>query len=319
MKRGNWLRLLAHRLGLLLVASIAAHAIVYLAPGEPTAVDPSNPRLKPADIERIRDAFHLDDPLPVQYLRWMGDLASGELRSFSDGSPVLPLIGEHLLNSLPLFVCATLFAWTLAFPIGIRSALRRGSVFDRSTTVVAFALLSAPSFFLAYLLLLMLTGWFDMPVLGMRTFGAPDTGFAAWMDRLWHLAVPSLLLGATGLAALSRYVRAQMLEVLAEDFVRTAQAKGLPRDLVVYRHAMRNALLPFITMFGLMLPSLVGGSVIIEQIFAWPGIGRLSYEAIVERDFPVILTLNLIAAALTIVGTLLADLLYSAADPRVRA
>ncbi len=297
---------------------MVAHAVVYLAPGEPSQVDPSNPRMKAEDVERIRAAFHLDDPMHVQYARWIGDLFTGELRSFRDDSPVLPLIGEHLANSAPLFVCATLFAWTLAFPIGIRAALRRGSGFDRVSTVLSYALLAAPSFFLAYLLLLVLTGWFGLPLLGTQSFGAADTGLAAWMDRLWHLAVPSLLLGLVSLAALTRYVRAQMLDVLRMDYIRTAHAKGLPADRVVYGHGLRNAALPFITMFGLMLPSLVGGSVIIEQIFAWPGIGRLSYDAILARDFPVILTINLVAAVLTIAGTTLADLLYTFADPRMR-
>ena len=138
------------------------------------------------------------------------------------------------------------------------------------------------------------------------------------MDRLWHLAIPSLMSALTGIAVLSRYVRSQMLEVISQDYIRTARAKGLDEEAVVYRHALRNALLPFITMFGFLLPGLIGGSVIFEQIFAWPGLGRLGYEAILARDFPVILTINFIAAALTLAGTFLSDILYAVADPRIR-
>jgi peptide/nickel transport system permease protein len=139
-----------------------------------------------------------------------------------------------------------------------------------------------------------------------------------FMDRLWHLAIPSLLAALGGIAVYSRYVRSQMLEVLSQDYVRTARAKGLAEDDVIYHHALRNALLPFVTMFGLMIPSLVGGSVIVEQIFAWPGLGRLFYDAVLARDFPVILTLNFIGAVLTLAGTFVSDLLYAVVDPRIR-
>jgi peptide/nickel transport system permease protein len=304
---------------LLVVVSIIAHAVVHLAPGEPSEVDPSNPRMKPEDVALIRAAFHLDEPLHVQYALWMRDLLSGELRSFKDGQPVLDKIGERFANSLPLFLCATVLVWTLSFPTGIHAALRRGSLLDRGSTVIAYALISIPGFFFAYLLVLMVVDTLQVPVVGMRTFGLESAGtWRTLMDRLWHLALPSIISALVGIAVLSRYVRSQMVEVIHQDYVRTAHAKGLPRHVVIYRHALRNALLPAITMFGLLLPSLIGGSVIIEQIFAWPGIGRLGYEAILSRDYPVILTLNLFAAVLTIAGTAIADLLYAIADPRVR-
>jgi peptide/nickel transport system permease protein len=313
------LRSLGLRLVLLVVISVVAHAVVHLAPGEPSAVDPMNPRLKPEDVARIREAFHLNDPLYLQYVYWMRDLLSGDLTSFKDGQPVLPRIWERFLNSVPIFLVAVGIEWCLAFPTGIRAAVRRGSGFDRTGTVAAYALISFPSFFLAYVVIIALVVAFDVPVIGMRTFGMEDA--ALWyrsMDRLWHLAIPSLLAAVGGIAAMSRYVRSQMLEVVAQDYVRTARAKGLPEDDVIYRHALRNALLPFVTMFGLMLPGLIGGSVIVEEIFAWPGIGRLAYDAILARDFPVILTLNFVAAALTLAGTFLSDLLYAVVDPRIR-
>lgn len=312
-------RNLVQRLLLLVFVSILAHTVVHIAPGEPSEVDPSNPRLKVEDVARIRAAFHLDDPLYLQYLYWARDLFAGELKSFKDSQPVLPKIWRRFLNSLPLFICATLIVWTLSFPTGIYAALYRGSIYDRSSTLVAYALISIPSFFIAYLLIIWVTDVFAVPVIGMRTFGMEDAPLIyRIMDRIWHLALPSAMSALVGIAVLSRYVRSQMLQVIGQDYVRTARAKGLDRDSVVYRHALRNALLPFVTMFGLLLPELIGGSVIIEQIFAWPGMGLLGYEAILARDFPVILTLNFIAAALTLAGTFVSDVLYAVVDPRIR-
>lgn len=311
-------RLLIARLLLLVVVSILAHAVVHLAPGEPSEVDPTNPRMKPEDVALIRAAFHLDDPLYKQYALWMRDLLSGDLKSLKDGQSVLPKISRSFMNSLPLFACASLLIWTLSFPTGIHAALGRGSVFDRTSTVAAYALISIPGFVIAYLLILWVVRWFEIPVIGMFSFGFQGaSGLDRFMDRIWHLALPAIISALGGIAILSRYVRSQMVEVLEQDYIRTATAKGLPKVQVIYRHALRNSLLPAITMFGLLLPGLIGGSVIFEQIFAWPGIGRLGYQAILARDYPVILTLNLFAAALTILGTALADVLYALADPRV--
>lgn len=307
------------RLVLLVFVSILAHAVVHLAPGRPSEVDPSNPRMKPEDIARIRAAFHLDKPLYLQYIYWMRDLATGELKSFKDSQPVLPKIWRRFLNSLPLFICETLIIWSLSFPTGIYAAIRRGSVYDRTSTFVAYTLISIPGFFLSYLAILWVVDTFNVPVIGMKTFGMEDAQpFFRGMDRLWHLVIPSLMGALGGIAVLSRYVRSQMLEVIGQDYVRTARAKGLSEDAVVYHHALRNALLPFVTMFGFLLPGLIGGAVIFEQIFAWPGLGRLGYEAILARDFPVILTINFIAAALTLAGTFVSDILYAVVDPRIR-
>ncbi len=313
------LRNLAQRLVLLFVISVLAHAVVHLAPGEPSEVDPSNPRMKPEDVERIREAFHLDEPLYTQYAYWIRDLATGELKSFKDSQPVLPKIWQRFLNSLPLFICATVLVWTLSFPTGILAALKRGSIYDRGSTFVAYTLISIPGFFLAYLVIMWIVSSFGVPVIGMRTFGTEDASLSLRiMDRIWHLFIPSVLSALAGIAMLSRYVRSSMLDVVAQNYIRTAHAKGLKNVDVVYGHALRNALLPFVTMFGLLLPGLVSGSVIFEQIFAWPGLGRLGYEAILARDFPVILTINLFAAALTLAGTFLSDVLYAMVDPRIR-
>jgi len=307
------------RLILLFIISVISHAIVHLAPGEPSLVDPSNPRMKAEDIQRIRAAFHLDEPLHVQYIHWMKDLFSAELKSFKDGQPALKKIWDRFLNSLPLFILGTLITWLLAFPIGIQSALKHGSAFDKTGTFLSYAMISIPGFFLSYICIIFMVKTFDVPVIGMRTFGLEDASLLfRSMDRVWHLTIPALMSATAGVAILSRYVRSQMLEVINQDYIRTARAKGLSEDVVIYRHGLRNALLPFITMFGLTLPGLIGGSVIFETIFAWPGMGRLGYEAILARDFPVILTLNFIAAALTLAGTLLSDILYAMADPRIK-
>ena len=312
-------RTVLQRLLLLVVISFISHAVIHLAPGEPAQVDPMNPMMKATDIARIRQSFHLDDPIYLQYFRWIRDLFSGQLVSFRDGLPVLPRIWERFLNSLPLFACTTLIVWTASFPTGIQAALRRGSLYDRTTTFVAYALISVPGFFLSYLLILLVVRGFHLPVIGLHTFGTESTnGVRRSMDRLWHLVIPSIMAALTGIAVLSRYVRSQMLEVIDQDYVRTARAKGLDEDHVVYSHALRNALLPFVTMFGFLLPGLISGSVIFEQIFAWPGLGLLGYESILARDFPMILTLNFMAAALTLAGILVSDILYALVDPRIR-
>ena len=313
------LRNIWQRIILLVFISIISHAIVHLAPGEPALVDPSNPRMKPEDIQRIRAAFHLDEPLHIQYVYWVQDLFTGELKSFKDNQPVMGKIWERFLNSLPLFLIGTMITWFLAFPVGIKAALTRDSIFDRTRTFFSYALISIPGFFLSYLCIIFIVKTFDVPVIGMQTFGLEEAPLLfRSKDRIWHLTIPALMSAIAGTAILSRYVRSQMLEVIHQDYIRTARAKGLPEDQVIYHHGLRNALLPFITMFGLPIPGLIGGSVIFETIFAWPGMGRLGFEAILARDFPVILTLNFFAAVLVLLGTLISDVLYAVADPRIK-
>jgi peptide/nickel transport system permease protein len=303
----------------LFFVSIVSFLIVYLAPGKPSQVDPLNPKFTPEIVERFRKAFHLDEPLHVQYFYYYRDLFTGKTVSWKDNQPVLLKIFERFVNSFPLFLVGTIITWTLSFPIGIRAAIFRGGFFDRSTTFLSYLLISIPGFFFAYILIIIVVTRFQVPVIGMETFGLGD---ASWlrtmMDRVWHLFIPSVLGATGGIAVLSRYVRSQMLEVEGQDYVRTAKAKGLSSEQVHYKHALRNALLPFVTMFGLILPGLIGGSVIIESIFSWPGMGRMAYEAILARDYPVILTVNFISAVLVLIGTFISDVLYLVVDPRIR-
>jgi peptide/nickel transport system permease protein len=303
----------------LFFVSIVSFLIIHLAPGEPSQVDPMNPKFTREMVERFREAFHLDEPLYRQYLYFYRDLFTGKTISWKDNQPALKKIWERFLNSLPLFIVGTILTWTISFPVGIRSALFRGGFYDRSSTFFAYLLISIPGFFFAYILIIFVVTQFQVPVIGMQTFGIGDT---AWlnraMDRIWHLLLPSVLGATAGIAVLSRYVRSQMLEVEGQDYVRTAKAKGLTPDQVHYKHALRNALLPFVTMFGLILPGLIGGSVIIESIFAWPGMGRMGYEAILARDYPIVLTINFVSAVLVLIGTFISDLLYIVVDPRIR-
>jgi peptide/nickel transport system permease protein len=312
-------RSIVQKIVTLFFVSVVSFLIIYLAPGKPSQIDPMNPKFTPEMVERFRKQFHLDKPLYVQYLLFYKDLFSGRTVSWKDNQPVLGKIWDRFLNSLPLFIVGTILTWTLSFPVGIRSAIFRGSTFDRGSTFIAYFLISIPGFFFAYLLIILVVTRLHVPVIGMQTFGLGDTSpIHVVMDRIWHLVIPSALGATGGIAVLSRYVRGQMLEVEGQDYVRTAKAKGLPPDDVHYRHALRNALLPFVTMFGLILPGLIGGSVIIESIFSWPGMGRMAYEAILARDYPIILTVNFLSAVLVLIGTLVSDVLYMVVDPRIR-
>lgn len=311
-------RNLVEKLITLFFISIISFSVVMLAPGDPSEINPMNPKFTKEDIQRLRKAFDLDKPLHVQYYLFYKKLFTNELKSYKDNQPVLKKIFERFMNSLPLFLVGTLLTWCLAFPLGIQAALQRQSFFDRSTTFFSYVFISLPSFFLAYILIIFMVRIFNVPVIGLKTFGRESLSWWYMVnDRIWHLVLPSVLSAIGGIAILSRYVRGQMLEVIEQDYVRTARAKGLPRDVVYYKHALRNALLPFVTMFGLVLPGLIGGSVIIESIFSWPGMGRLGYDAILARDYPVILGLNFIAACLVLLGTFFSDVLYMVVDPRI--
>ena len=303
----------------LFFVSIVSFLIIHIAPGEPSQVDPMNPKFTPEVVERFRKEFHLDKPLHIQYFYFYQNLFSGKTVSWKDNQSVLEKIWERFLNSLPLFIVGTVITWTLSFPVGIRSAIYRGKLYDRSATFLSYLLISIPGFFFAYVLIIFVVTHFHVPVIGMETFGIDSTStIHVVMDRIWHLLLPSVLGATGGIAVLSRYVRSQMLEVEGQDYIRTARAKGLPQEQVHYKHALRNALLPFITMFGLILPGLIGGSVIIESIFSWPGMGRMAYEAILAMDYPVILPVNFVSAVLVLAGTFISDVLYICADPRIR-
>jgi peptide/nickel transport system permease protein len=293
--------------------------MVYLAPGKPSQIDPLNPKFTPDDLVKFQKEFNLDKPLHVQYYLFYANLFTGQSKSWKDNQPVMGKVVERFKNSLWLFIVGTIITWCLSFPVGMSAAIKRGSLFDRSSTFLAYVLISIPGFFFAYILIIFVVQTFNVPVIGMQTFGMAEADYIyRVMDKTWHLVLPSVLGALGGIAFLSRYVRAQMLEVIHQDYIRTAKAKGLSGDVVYYKHGLRNALLPFVTMFGLILPGLIGGSVIIESIFAWPGMGRMFFEAIMARDYPIVLTLNFAGAVLVLIGTFISDILYMVVDPRIR-
>ena len=306
-------------LGLLVLISGISFLIVTLTPGSPFPWGDLNPQIAPSVKEEYRKRFHLDRPIHEQYWLTMRDLFTGRLASMKDGRPVLAKIAERLPATLQLAGAALVFIYGFGIIAGIHAARHRGRWQDRALTFLALAGVAVPSCWGAYLLIIALAHGLGVPVLGTHTLGLENAdGVRAALDRLWHLLLPAFVLSLGGIAAQSRYLRASMIGALREDYIRTARAKGLPPGAVLYRHALANALRPLIANFGLLLPALLGGAVIVETIFAWPGMGRLGYEAVLERDYPLLVALNLITAALVALANLLADLLHAASDPRVR-
>jgi peptide/nickel transport system permease protein len=312
------IRRLIQAVPVLIGITVLSFTMIHIAPGTPIGLT-LDPKVSPAVIEQMRKQFHLDEPFYVQYWFWLRDMMTGELKSFKDGRPVFRKILERLPATILLNLVATIIGFSIAIPLGVYSATHRYSKADHATTVLAFIGISMPSFWLAYLLILLLVQGFGLPVLGARTFGLQELSIGAtFADRLWHLFVPSLVIAFGSVAALSRYMRGSMLEVVRQDYITTARAKGLDEEDVNYRHALRNALMPLVTIFGFLIPDLIGGSVIIETVFAYPGIGRLGFQSVFSRDYPTVMTLLAIAAVLTLIGNLVADLLYAVVDPRVR-
>ena len=312
------IRRLLYTLITLIGISILSWVIITQAPGSPIALT-LDPKVSPKIIEQMEKNYDLDKPVYQQYFLWLKRLFTGNLYSFKDGRPVMKKIGERIWNTLLLNLVAMLIIFSLAIPLGIFSAKRQYSFLDNLGTFGAYLGISIPSFWLAYLLILGTVKLFGYPVLGMRSFVMEDfTTAEIILDRLWHLMLPSIILAIGGIAALSRYTRSSMLEVIRQDYIRTAKSKGLPEETVYYKHALRNALLPIITLFGFIIPGLIGGSIIMETVFAWPGIGRLAYPAVLARDYPVVMTINTITAVLVLIGNFMADILYGIADPRIR-
>ncbi len=311
--RGYILRRLAQGAVLLLVVSAIVFTIVHAAPGGPALL--VHPDMDPTQLKAMERRLGLDDPIPVQYARWLGNAVRGNLgTSYQHSLPTLELLAERIPNTLLLSGVALVIAVLLAVPLGTISAVYRYSWLDYAATVTAFVGVSIPVFWLAVLLIIVFSvtlGW--LPSAGMRTVGVP----ASLGDLLRHLVMPSLVLATFPLAQLMRYVRSSMVDVLAQDYVRTARAKGLAEAMVLGRHALRNALIPMVTVLGVLTPRLLGGAVITETIFAWPGLGRLAVEAAITRDYPVIMGATLLVSVLVILSNLITDLLYVVIDPRI--
>jgi peptide/nickel transport system permease protein len=308
---------------LLIGISFVSFAVIQLAPGSPVdRITDLNPKASPEVRARLEEAFGLDQPMHVQYLRWLRRIVVGDFgKSFApDRRPVFDKIAEALPVSLLLESLSLLLILALGIPLGVLSATRPYSLVDRVMTVFVFLGFAMPTFWFALLCMLAFgveLGW--LPVSGLTSIGYETLGpLERFVDRVEHLLLPVTVSALTGLAGISRYMRSSMLEVVRQDYITTARAKGLPERTVIYRHAFRNALLPVVTILGLSLPSLIGGSVIFETMFAIPGMGRLFYDAVMSRDYPVVMGVLIIGAVLTLLGNLLADVSYVLADPRLR-
>jgi len=300
---------------LLLGITIISFAIIQLAPGDPTTLM-MDPTLKPEDQEKFREKYGLNDSIPKQYMTWVGNMAQGDFGTsiIRRGVPVSEMIMNRLPNTILLMAVSTILAILIAVPLGIISSMRPYTKLDYTVTVTSFLGVATPGFWLGLMMIIFFgvkLGWF--PTGGVSTLNAP---FSIW-DRIHHLIMPAFVLAAADMAALTRYTRSSMLEVLHQDYIRTAKSKGFKESKVVLKHGLRNGLIPIITIFGLMLPSFISGAAITESVFSWPGIGRLFIESAFTRDYPVIMGLTVLSSVFVVIGNLLADILYAVFDPRI--
>jgi len=320
---GYILKRILFMIPLLLGITIVCFFVMHLAPGLPTDLQTQmNPKSTVEMKERLKTLYELDKPVHEQYWSWLKKLSHGDLGiSFSsDHRPVAAKIMERLPITIILEFLSLIIIIAIAVPIGVLSAVHQDSIFDKITGVLVFIGFAVPTFWLALLLMIFFgihLGW--LPISGLRSLNyeylAP---WAQFVDLAKHLVLPVFISAFGGLAGLSRYMRANMLEVIRQDYIMTARAKGLSERDVIYKHALRNALLPAITILGLSIPGLIGGSVIFETIFAIPGMGQLFYMSVMARDYPTVMGILLIGAILTLLGNLIADVSYALADPRIR-
>lgn len=308
------LRRLLQSIVLLFIVSMITFFLIHSAPGGPAIL--ANPDLTREEVETMSENLGLEDPLPVQYVRWLGNVAQGDLgTSYSTVQPVSGLLKDRLPNTLLLTGLALVISVGIAIPLGVISATRRNTTVDRVVAGFSFLGISVPVFWLAIMLIILFSVRFGvLPAGGMYTLGG-DRGF---FDVLKHMILPLSVLVTANLAALVRYTRSGMISVLSEDYVRTARAKGLTNRSVIFGHALRNALIPVITVVAISIPNAVSGAAITETVFSWPGMGRLAVNAANTRDYPVVLGATLTVAFVVVLSNLLADILYAFVDPRIR-
>ncbi|MDQ0177434.1 ABC transporter permease [Bacillus chungangensis] len=300
---------------LLLGITILSFALIKAAPGGPVAML-MDPKMSDEDKVKFEERYGLNDPIPVQYVKWLGNMVKGDFGTslIRRGVPVSEMILNRLPNTLLLMIVSTFLAIFISIPFGIMSAMRPYSKLDYSVTVTSFLGVATPNFWLGLMLIIVFgvqLQWF--PTGGVSTLNAP---FSIW-DRIHHLILPAFVLATADMAALTRYTRSSMLDVLKQDYIRTAKSKGFKEKKVVIKHGLRNGMIPIVTIFGLMLPSFIGGAAITEKVFSWPGIGLLFIESAFTRDYPVIMALTVISAVFVVLGNLLADILYAIFDPRI--
>jgi len=301
---------------LLILVTVIAFGMMRLAPGGPEALYAVGGNMKAEDLARLRKSFGLDEPVHIQYVKWTTGMLTGDWgRSYRDRRPVTAVIFERIPATLELTVSALLIAIIVGVTIGVLGAIRQYSVADYAATVGAMLALSIPTFWFGLMVIYLFAvrlGW--IPSGGRQTLGEPFS----LVDRLHHLAAPALVLGLVLVATWSRYTRAAMLEVIGQDFVRVARAKGLSESRVLFTHALRNALVPLVTLAGIQLPLLFGGALVTESVFTWPGMGRLMVDSLSYRDYPVMMGILFITAVLVIIFNLISDFLSAMLDPRIR-
>lgn len=313
---------LAHAAAIVFLVATLTFFLLHLAPGDPFTTFSETTLVPPEVVEQQRRNFGLDQPLHVQYARYLGNLVQGDFGySFREHRPAAAAIASRIPATLTLAAAALIIAFGLGILTGAVQAARPGSRTDDALSIAALGLYSMPVFWLGVMLLMLFgvrLGW--LPVGGIvdeaiYSYLSPLGRFA---NRLEHLVLPALTLGLVGAAVVARYQRAELLDVVHQDFIRTARAKGLSRTAVFVRHGLRNALLPIVTLFGLFFPLLLSGAVLVETVFAWPGMGKLAVDAINGRDYSVVTGIAIVAAAMVVLGNLIADLLYRVVDPRTR-
>lgn len=311
------LKRFAQMIALLLAISIIIFVLFAIMPGDFYS---SNMRLSPERLAQLRAAAGLDKPIWQRYLIWLGNTLHGNLGySMQYNEPVTHVMNTYMWNSFLVAVITLVLSWTLAVIIGVYSATHQYSLFDRIVTVLVFVSLSFPSFFIGLMMIKIFA--VDLKILptgGMFNTGSESTGFARILEVAHHLIMPVGILTFLSTGSLTRYFRSGMIDVLRADFIRTARARGIKEHAIVFRHALRNALLPMITMLAFELPGLFSGAIITEQVFNWPGIGHVQLDSVTARDYQLMMTITLFLAALTILGNFLADIGYKLADPRIR-
>lgn len=309
------IRRIAIAIVVLFGVTIISFTIINMAPGSPIDMI-VDPQMSASDLAARKAALGLDKPVYVQYMSWMENLLHGNLGySMTSFRPVSQIIGERILPTLELMGASLLIGLIIAIPLGILSATKQYSILDYICTSGSLLGISMPTFFLGLSLIYIFALKLGLlPSGGMVTIGNEDD----IVDKLRHLILPACVLGVNTAGLFVRYVRSSMLEILEQDYLRTARAKGVLEYLVIAKHALRNALIPIVTIIGLQVATLLGGAVITEQIFSWPGIGQLTIQSIMSRDYPTIMGLNLMAAVMVLAANLLTDIVYSVIDPRIK-
>jgi peptide/nickel transport system permease protein len=311
---GFLIRRLMQAVLLLFIVSMIGFAILHLAPGGPLSQFAASGEMTQADLDRIAEQLGLNRPLPVQYLEWLWRMLRGDWGvSYRDQQPVLKIVTSHIGATMELMLTSTLLAMFLGAWIGILGAIKRYSLFDSLATIGAMIALSIPTFWFGLVIIYVFSvglGWLPS---GNRY----TVGDGSFLNQLHHLIGPCIVLALVSTAVWSRYMRSSMLEVVNQDYIRTARAKGLSERYILLRHALRNALLPMITITGLHVPTLLSGALVTETVFTWPGMGRLFLDSISYRDYPTIMGILMLTAVLVLLGSLIADLLYGLADPRI--